>query len=176
MRASISAFAILFLGLSLQTTLVAAESVTFDKTKFVLAYAPKDSPVDIREYLPEGETLEKWTLMLSSRVFKKLNDPEAYAEQLAKQVTESDPNARSQIFRSDKTGAIVVDFLVFSPAGSGPRFAEWNLMRVAKRPKGGLLVTQYAHRFYSVDNTTAKTINADRDRLLPLLDSLKLPE
>lgn len=151
-----------------------AQSVTFDKTKFTLAYAPKDSPVSIREYLPPGETLEKWNQMLSSRVFTNLNNPEAYARDLAKRVAASDPAARSQILRSDKTGGLVVDFLAFSPADKEPRFAEWNLMRVEKTP-GGLLVVQYARRFYRIDDDMPKEIIAARPRILSQLEKLTLP-
>jgi len=152
----------------------AGQNVTFDGQRFVLAYAPKDSPVNIREYLPPGETLDKWTRMLSSRTFKNLNDPEAYARKLAQSVTEGDPAARSQILRSDKTGAYVVDFLVFSPEGSGPRFAEWNLMRV-DRQTIGLRVVQYAQRFYTIDDSMPKEIIAARDKILPQLEKLSLP-
>lgn len=169
-------FAAILACLALAPGLRAQESVTFNKTKFVLAYAPDTSPVGIREYLPEGETLEHWKQMLSSRIFAGITSPEAYAKQLADSIaTKGGPNARSQILRDDKTGALVVDFLVFSPEGSGPRFAEWNLMRVDKAI-GGVRVIQYARRFYDINGQTAKTIKSELAKILPQLAKLQLPE
>ncbi len=155
-------------------TFAADDSVVFNQTKFLLRFAPKDSPVALREYLPASQTLEKWTEMLSSRTFKNLDDPKAYALKLAQDVVKGDPAARSQILRSDATGSYVVDFLVFSPEGSSPRFAEWNLMRVNK-VSSGLRITQYARRFYTIDESMPKTILAARDKILSQLKKLALP-
>lgn len=161
--------------LVLAVPVFAAEDIAvFNQTKFFLRFAPKGSEVALREYLPEGQTLEKWTQMLSSRTFSHLNDPKAYALKLARDVVKGDPAARSQVLRSDTSGSYVVDFLVFSPEGSGPRFAEWNLMRVDK-VSSGLRITQYARRFYKIDDTMPEQILADRTRLLSQLEKLTLP-
>jgi len=160
-------------ALALLSPLSAAEeSVAFNQTKFFLRFAPKDSPVKLREYLPEGETLEKWTQMLSARTFTNLADPKAYALKLAQDVVKGNPTARSQVLQSDRSGTYVVDFLVFSQ--TEPQFAEWNLMRV-DRVSDGLRVTQYARRFSSIDDAMPKAIIAARDKVLPQLEKLALP-
>lgn len=162
--------------LALAVPLQAQETVTFNKTKFALAYAPANSPVGIREYVAEGETLKDWKQMLSTRLFTSTTNPEAYARSLSDAIgKKGGPNARSQILRDDKTGTLVVDFLVFSPEGTEPPFAEWNLMRVDKAI-GGVRVIQYARRFYDIDDKTAKLINSERTKILPQLVNLKLAE
>ncbi len=168
--------ALILAGLVLATPSHAEDAITFNKTKFVMAFAPKSSPVGIKEYVAEGETLDNWKQMLSTRIFTSTTDPEAYARGLSEAIaTKGGPNAKSQILRDDKSGALVVDFLVFSPEGTEPRFAEWNLMRVDKAI-GGVRVLQYARRFYNIDDKTAKTINAERAKILPQLAKLNLPE
>lgn len=160
-------------ALALLSPLSAAEeSVAFNQTKFFLRFAPEDSPVKLREYLPAGETLEKWTQMLSARTFTNLADPKAYALKLAQDVVKGDPAARSQVLQSDKSGTYVVDFLVFSQ--TEPPFAEWNLMRVDK-VSDGLRVTQYARRFSTIDDAMSKAIIAAREKILPQLEKLALP-
>jgi len=168
-RIFLSALAALAL---LSPATAADDSVVFDQTKFVLRFAPKDSPVRLREYLPADETLEKWKQMLSVRTFTNLADPKAYALELAQDVVKGDPAARSQILQSNKTGTYVVDFLVFSQ--TEPQFAEWNLMRVDK-VADGVRITQYARRFYSIDEEMTKAIIAAREKILPQLEKLALP-
>lgn len=149
-------------------------ALVFDKTKYFLRYAPAGSESGLREFLPTGETLKKWNRMVSVRAYPGLNDPKAFAQQVANEAAASGPNAKSQVLQNERTGAYIADFLVFPPAETNPYFAEWNLMRVTKKA-GGLEVVQYARRFYKINASTSEKLIAERRRILPLLSNLSAP-
>ena len=67
--------------------LSATPYITICELKLFRASAPEDSKVDLREYLPLGETFERWTRLASVRVFKDLKDPKEYLSNLAAAVT-----------------------------------------------------------------------------------------
>jgi len=167
-----------FLLLLLITTgrILAAPYVTIGDLKFFKAYAPADSPVQLREYLPAGETFDHWNRMASVRVFKDQKDPKKYLDAVAAQVVKSHPAARAQLLQNDKTKTLVLDFMTFPADDVRPRFAEWNLMR-AKYIKGtGLVVYQYAVRFYVVGKETGALVNAERNKMVAPFESATFEE
>ena len=77
-----------FILFALITTLLpAAPGITIGELKFLRAYSPEDSKVDLREYLPEGETFDHWNRLASIRVFKDLKDPKQYLLNVAAAIT-----------------------------------------------------------------------------------------
>ena len=157
---------LLALLVCLSGTATAAQFISIGDVRFLLAYAPPESPVHIREYLPAGQTLDKWTQLASVRTFADLNDPAAYLQGLAKKVAGSDPNARAQLLQNADKSVMVLDFLVFSPATAPVAYAEWNLMRARYEQGKGLIVYQYARRFYNPDAAAGKQILAEREKML----------
>lgn len=169
-------FTCLFVALVFPAMAAEPPYILIGDQKFFLAYAPKDSEVQLREYLPKGETLERWNQMASVRVFKDLNDPKAYLSSLAEAVEKSHPAARYQFLEKAETGMVILDFLTFDAETSPARFAEWNLMRAEYVKGRGLVVYQYAMRFYKIDDKAADTLNAERKRLAPLFGAATFKE
>lgn len=158
-----------FLFTLLISPLWAAEPpyIVIGDQKLFLAYAPKDSEVQLREYLPKGETLKHWNRMASVRVFKDLDDPRAYLSGVAENVEKSHPAARHQVLEKAETGTVILDFLMYDSEASPARFAEWNLMRAEYVKGKGLVVYQYAMRLYKIDDEAAEAINTERRRMVP---------
>lgn len=155
------------LVLTLTATASAADPfITIGDQKFFLAYAPKDSAVQLREYLPKGETLKHWNRMASVRVFKDLNDPQAFLASVAESVEKGHPAARSQFLENKQEGKVILDFLTFDPDNSPARFAEWNLMRAEYVKGKGLVVYQYALRVYQLEKQNPEVFNTERRRVV----------
>jgi hypothetical protein len=145
--------------------LTAASSITIGELKLFRTYAPEDSKVDLREYLPAGENFDHWNRLASVRVFKDLKDPKQYLSNVAAAVKKSHPSANYRLLQDDKSKELVLDFLTFAPDSAPLHFAEWNLMR-AKYVKGkGLIVYQYAMRLYVVDDSSIEILNSERKKM-----------
>jgi len=145
--------------------LSATPYITIGELKLFRAYAPEDSQVDLREYLPAGETFERWSRLASVRVFKDLKDPKEYLSNVAAAVSKSSPAARYQFLQNDKTKEYILDFMTFAPDSEPVHFAEWNLMRAKYVKKKGLIVYQYAMRFYEFGESTGSVIRAERNKM-----------
>ncbi len=153
---------ILFLAALIAPLGVTAEpSIKIGSVTLKLAYAPGDSPVGLREYILPGETLQNWTRMASVRVFKNEMKPTEYLSRVGEQVKKSHPAAQAVLFKNDKTGDHVLDFLTFTADST---IAEWNLMRAKYEKKKGLIVFQYAARFHTNEDL-ASAIIAERERI-----------
>ncbi len=121
---------------------------------------------ELREYLPEGESFERWTRLASVRVFKDLKDPVSYLKNVAAAVTKSHPLARYQVLQEEKTKAVILDFTTFPPASAPEQFAEWNLMRAQFVKGKGLVVYQYAMRIYDVGSGASEKLKAERAKMV----------
>ena len=121
----------------------------------------------LREYIIEGDTVERWTRLASVRVFPNQRDPKAFLSAVAAGVRKTDPNARHQFYQNKRTKNITLDFMVFPPRGEPRRYdAEWNLMRAEYQKGRGLVVYQYAMRLYRSGTEGAKLINTEREKML----------
>jgi hypothetical protein len=146
-------------------------SFSFDGAEYFL----RGDEAGIREFLTKGETFEKWTTLISIREYRSTDDPRAYAFQLVKNAKASSPNANGQVMENAEAGSYIADFLVFSEEGTEPFFAEWNLWRIEKKGNG-LQAVQYARRFYNITEDTAKELNAARQKIVPQLAEVEIPE
>ena len=136
--------------------------INIGSLKLVRAYAPSDSKVQLREYLPEGETLERWNRLASVRILKKEKDPKKYLERVAAMVMKSHPSARAILLMNDEKHTLILDFMMFAPKTAPEHFVEWNLMK-AKYIKGtGLIVYQYAFRIYNPKEENIDTLKSER--------------
>jgi len=141
----------------------AEPAITIGKYTFNLAYAPKDSPVGLREYVLPGETVDNWTRMASVRVFKGLKNPKELLDRIGEQVMDGHPAAKAMLVKNEKTGEEILDFLTFS---ADSRIAEWNLMRAKYDDAAeGLVVYQYAARFPGTEKSK-DAILAERTAML----------
>ena len=157
-------------------SLPAAPHIKIGELPLVRAYAPDDSPVALRMYLPAGETLEHWHRLASVRVLQDLQDPAEYLSNMAAVVAQSHPAARFKFLRNDRTKELVLDFTTFAPDSVSARVAEWNLMRARYVPGTGLLVYQYAMRLYPYGASSGAVINAERNRMIGPFESASFEE
>ena len=154
----------------------ARPAITIGPLTLLQAFAPSDSPVQLREYIPADETLAHWDHLASIRVFKDLTDPSAYLQATADAVAKSNPAAQSRFLQNSQTKQVILDFLTFAPANSPLQFAEWNLMRTKFVPGKGLVVYQYAVRYYTAAAEIGGKIAAERIRILPPFETATFEE
>lgn len=149
-----------------------ARAVAFDGRKLVLA-AQGDTRVERwREFIPEGEKLERWTRLASIREYPTHADPKALAGELLRALKRNHPDAPSSIIENKATGEVIVDFIAWPPDRA---FTEFNLFRYGKRDGGGVVAQQYALRVYGDATTFLQGLKAERARLLDAMakDGLK---
>jgi hypothetical protein len=144
---------------------------SFDGAKYFL----RGDEAGIREYLTAGERFEDWTTLISIRRYKNTDDPRALAFKLVENAKASNPNASGQVMENDGAESYIADFIVFSEEGSDQYFAEWNLWRIEKKGSG-LEAVQYARRFYKISDSTAQDIIDAREKIVPELATLEIPE
>lgn len=139
-----------------------ARFVTMGDKKFYQIFAPADSPVQLREYIPEGETVEHWSHLVSVRVFKDISNPAAYLQSFSATLAKYNPMNRFSLLQSNETKDMLLDFLIFGANAQSQQFAEWSLMRAKYSEGVGLIVYQYAVRYYTFGTETAAKVNAER--------------
>jgi len=175
----------LILFILIAAKICAAPYITIGDTKFFLAYAPTnyaptDTTIGLREYIPASETLDNWNRLASIRIFKNQNDPEKYLKAMAATVAKSSPAAQAHLLKNDKTNTMILDFVIFSPESVQPHFAEWNLMRATHIAGKGLVLYQYAMRIYNLTDKTVDAaiaaIRAERDKMLAPFDTATFEE
>jgi hypothetical protein len=157
-------------------SLRAAPAIGIGELKFYKIYAPAESAAQLREYIPAGETIDHWNRLASVRVFKDLKDPVAYLQKVAAGVAKSHPAARYQFLQNNQSKVLVLDFMMFAPASSPQPFAEWNLMRARYVEGTGLIVYQYAVRYYTFGAETGAKVNAERNKMVEPFESASFEE
>jgi hypothetical protein len=151
----------------------AQPTIAIGDVKLALAFTSKDSPESIREYIPKGESLDHWSRMASVRVFPKEKKPLDYLQRVGAGIPRTHPAARAQLLKHDKTGDNILDFLMFTADSST---AEWNLMRARYERGKGLIVYQYAVRFYTVDKSLGPAIVAERLKMIDPFETASFEE
>jgi len=139
----------------------------FDGREFFL----RSTEGGILEYLPPDETFKNWKTLMSVREFTATDDPKAYAETLIRNAKASSPKAKTMLMENAEAGSYIVDFLLPDGDADDAGF-EWNLWRIERKGKG-IEAVQYASRI--ANDTPAKKIIADRERLVPELAIFKVP-
>ena len=163
----------LLVAMALTAAAKAQPTIAIGDVKLALAFTTKDSPESIREYIPKGESLDHWSRMASVRVFPKENNPLDYLQRVGAHIPRSHPAARAQLLKHDKTGDNILDFLMFTADSST---AEWNLMRARYEKGKGLIVYQYATRFYTVDKNLGPAIVAERLKMIDPFETASFEE
>jgi hypothetical protein len=141
-HAILTAVAVYSVATAHDTAAGKAESVEFAGHELLFAFQGKD----FREFIPPGEKLEHWTKLASIRVIPNWNNPEEYAQTLARLVNQNTVGgAASALIYNPKKGIAILDFATWPPDVS---YVEFNVWRIEKRINGGLVAYQYAVREY----------------------------
>jgi hypothetical protein len=140
-----------------------ARAVSFDGRKLVQAAQGGTAVERWREFLPEGDKLDRWTRLASIREYPTHADPKALALALQATLKRNQPSAPSSFIENKATGEVIVDFIAWPPDRA---FTEFNLFRYGKRDGGGVVAQQYAIRVYGDATTFLRGLKAERVRLL----------
>ncbi|QDV42396.1 hypothetical protein Enr13x_22410 [Stieleria neptunia] len=162
-QASIPAEATL---MSSQSTVVAADglghsdippnAIRFNGQIFTLKFANADeSTQTLHEYVPEGETLDRWSKMIAFLDQPIDAEPIAMARAMADSLLENNPQAPYSIWDYGDGLRCGIDFATWQGD-----IAEFNVFVLARSPNGKRIVSsQYAERAYG-------------DQMKPFLDGL----
>ena len=127
-----------------------ANTIEFQGQQLRLAFVaespdPKDGQA-INEYVPVGESLDKWTQLIGVYHYPHLEDSKAIVGQMVKALNASNPLARYQIHASQDGKRIMLDFITWETEKG---ITEFNVFIFQKHPQGtGLIAQQYALRAY----------------------------
>lgn len=175
MRISVAApYVVLFGLLSLRVTLESAHAkapmgpqppkyVEFDGQKLELAWQSETPEQPVAEFIPQGETLEKWTHLASIRQFPGIDDPRELASLTIEQVAEQYPGAPANLVADPKGSDAIIEFVVNAPDDS---FAEYNVFKYGKDASGVVAAQQYALRGYGDRQKFLDEVNGRRQALL----------
>jgi len=139
------------------------EQITFDGQKLKLAFDATSEGDTIKEYIPDGEKLQKWTKLASIGEYPKLNDAHELAAAVVREVEEKNPKADAHLKHNEETGETVIDFVVWPEDKS---FVEFNVFKFKKNEYGGITSEQYAVREYKEPEKFAGDLESLRERLV----------
>jgi hypothetical protein len=168
---------ILVLCAAVACRLEASSFISVGGVKLYRALPPPESGVELREYLPIGETYGSWTRSASVRVYKDLHeDPKAFLTKMAATVAKSHPKAFSTLIENDKSKGLILNFVLFPPASDPNPFAEWSVMRAEYAAGKGFVVYQYGMRVHGLGKETAAILDAERLRMTGPFDAASFEE
>lgn len=123
--------------------------LAFQSTQFALAWNANPSAGYFKqEYLPAGQTLERYEQMFMIEASTSATPEAAAGAQLAmlKKRKGTDPTVNWDIIRNNATGEIIPDFILSDPRAE---FVEWNAYRYARLGKaGGVALYAISRRGY----------------------------
>jgi len=139
------------------------DNLFFDGQTFLLAFTNHSPEENVKEYLPKGQTLEKWTELAAVREYPGSNDPKSITRNLIHLLKQQNPLAAYDVMENDRTGEVIVDFITWPNDGA---YVEFNIFRYSKRDGGGLVAQQYARREYENTDQFLKELPPMRARLI----------
>jgi len=143
-----------------------AKAVHFDGETLPLAFEQANQTETLAEYIPAGQTLERWTQLAAIRHFRVRLDPAAAVGALARRLKETNPLAPSKILENPQTGEVMIDFVTWPESGE---FVEFNIFKYHKAPDGTLVAEQYALRAYEDSEDFLRKLRPVRERLVELM-------
>ncbi len=151
-----------FLGLA--SVLPAAEKpkLTFSAQEYTLAFVDLGANGVINEYVPPGDTVEKWTTLITVQQAPQVKEPAVVAAAVLRAVTDNDAVAsKPQVLFRDGTKNredIIVLLLIRDPAHGGN---ELSIQRYVKEPGTvGVKTYIYGRRIPTgADNPTQTQLN-----------------
>ena len=165
--------------LSMLPALAFAEgnSIAFDNVNYKLAFSQNTTPVDINEYLPQGQMRGNWTKMMA---LHRYNDdtltPEEFAEDFAEMLKHTNPGATFNVMKNHQAQEALIEF--FTWTDKEPLIGEFNIFRFKKDEKTGKLVgLQYAFRNYGqLTKAFEEELTKNKTRWIQLMASQPIPE
>lgn len=143
-----------------------ARALSFDGKRLVHAAEGKTAVELWREFVPPGETLERWTKLASVREYPSHRDPKALAGELVRALKQRYPGAPFALIENKATGEVIVDFVVWPDDRA---FTEFNVFRYGTSDGGGVVAQQYALRVYGDAGDFLRGLKAERPRLLDVM-------
>jgi hypothetical protein len=158
--------------------------VAFGDTSFELAWsAHPNANYYKHEYLPSGQTLEKFNEMVIIEVITgELTLEEAVntkVKELANRKN-SDPYANYDVIKNPKTGEYILDFIVSDSNGNEATIAEWNAYRYVKlqdkSDRAGVMLFAVSSRAYGEGiSDFLKALKNSRSESISMLSSFDVP-
>jgi len=143
-----------------------AKAVRFDGETLPLAFEQVNQDESLAEYIPRGQSLERWTQLAAIRRFRDRRDPAAAVGALARSLKETNPLAPSKVLENPRTGEAMIDFVTWPESGE---FVEFNIFKYRKAADGTLVAEQYALRAYEDTETFLRQLRPVRERLVELM-------
>jgi len=147
----------------------AKERIEFDGDTLFLAFQDGNPDLQIKEFLPEGEKLESWSKLAAIHEYPGLNDIKQLATKFAETLDKRNPPAPYDIFEDERTGDVIIDFIVWPEGTENPAdapYVEFNIFRYQTRDEGGLVAQQFAVREYKDIPGFLADLKPTRERLL----------
>ena len=166
MRANILTAVLLILPLVSTAAEPAKSQLQFQGQTFELAFAQANETAAINEYIPQGETLDRWKAMLAVRTFAGRRDYEPMAGNLVKALKQQNPLARAAIHTSADGRRTMVDFVTWDVQQG---ITEFNVFLYQLGPDGNSVIAQqYAERAYGKEQGL-EFLHQLKDRRMKLL-------
>lgn len=147
----------------------------FQGQTFELAFAQANASAAISEYIPHGETLERWNSLLAVRTFSGRRDYERMAGNLVQALKQQNPLARAALHTSVDGQRTMVDFVTWD---LDAKITEFNVFLYQLGPDGNCVVSQqYAERVYGKEEgyEFLRQLKDRRMKLLTAVGEFKFP-
>lgn len=125
--------------------------IAFQGKSYRLAWSERKGALTVQEYLPAGETLERFDSMFTVSERSDVSVEVAAAAKVRELDARkgTDPVVNHAILRSEDGKSILLDFLLSSPDGDGGQIVEWNAYRYEPRRGGeGVRMAAISRRAY----------------------------
>ena len=156
----------------------------FNKENYKLSWSAKPNEnYYVQEYLPKGETTERYNQMLTIHLFiTNLDTKEAVEKKVNELETrkKTDPICNYSVNESPDGKEFMVDFLMGESKGDEMTVAEFNVYYYKKialdNSKNGIIVYSYTKRSYGEEITKfLKNLGKDRTNFLNQMISTEIP-
>lgn len=120
----------------------------FDQPGYKLAFVNRSAINVLRnEYIPADESLDRWSRMVTVRVFPDLDDPRQFMAVVLQNILHHNPQTGGEIGQIEETGQYTLDFLTWKDGVS-----EWShwMAEASRRPEGWV-IHQFSLRAYDDD-------------------------
>jgi hypothetical protein len=160
--------------------------IAFDGQNYQLAWSTQPTvEYTKQEYLPAGQTLDAYQSMVMVEFLASDIEPLAMAKAQVDMLTErkaTDPLVNMDLIQNDRTGEVLLDFIVSSKDAAGEYIVEWNAYRYARAENaegetGGLLFA-ISHRAYgnAASEAFLKSLRDFKGGQINALATAPLPE
>jgi hypothetical protein len=154
--------------------------IRFGTKSFALAWTSRPVPTQYKqEYLPAGETVDRYSSMLMIDVTTSATTAKALAGKMIESLKArkaTDPMVNYDVISNPATGELILDFVLSATGADGKDIVEWNAYRYSSQGKGVRMVG-ISRRAYGakVDPFLRNELGKLRTRDIATLSALALP-